>query len=67
MLSSLILTAFLMGLSGAPHCATRCGVPCAAALRRRLPLRALFGRWGGYSGLGFMAAGCAGLGAQVIR
>jgi hypothetical protein len=67
MLSSLILTAFLMGLSGAPHCATMCGVPCAAALRRSLPLSALLGRWLGYSVLGFMAAASAGLVSQWSR
>jgi len=67
MLSSLILTAFLMGLSGAPHCATMCGVPCAAALRRSLPFSALLGRWLGYSLLGFVAAASAGLVSQWSR
>lgn len=67
MLSSLILTAFLMGLSGAPHCAMMCGVPCAAALRRSLPLPALLGRWLGYSVLGFLAAASAGLVSQWSR
>ncbi|MGE5453153.1 MAG: sulfite exporter TauE/SafE family protein [Acidobacteriota bacterium] len=56
MLSGLILTAFLMGLTGAPHCATMCGVPCAAAFRQGIPLSALLGRWLGYALLGGIAA-----------
>ena len=67
MLSSLILTAFLMGLSGAPHCAAMCGVPCAAALRRDLPISALLGRWLGYGLLGAVAAASAGLVSQWSR
>jgi sulfite exporter TauE/SafE len=67
MLSGLIVTAFLMGLSGAPHCATMCGVPCAAALRGNLPLTALVGRWLGYGLLGAIAAASAGLVSQWGR
>lgn len=61
MLSSLILTAFLMGLTGSPHCAAMCGLPCAAALQRGLPWQALLGRWIGYVALGVIAATSAGL------
>lgn len=64
MLSGLILTAFLMGVTGAPHCATMCGLPCAAALRRSLPLPVLIGRWLGYALLGGIAAASAGVVSQ---
>lgn len=60
MLSGLLTTAFLMGLSGAPHCATMCGMPCAAALQRRIPMSALLGRWVSYALLGAIAASSAG-------
>ena len=60
MLSGLILTALLMGLTGAPHCATMCGMPCAAALQRGVPISALVGRWLGYALLGGIAAAGAG-------
>ncbi len=67
MLSGLMLTAFLMGLGGAPHCATMCGVPCATALRRALPWQALVGRWAGYALLGAVAAVSAGSVSQWSR
>lgn len=67
MLSGLILTAFLMGLGGAPHCATMCGVPCAAAFRRALPWQALLGRCVGYAVLGAVAAASAGAVSQWSR
>lgn len=61
MLSGLMLTAFLMGVSGAPHCAAMCGTACAAAFRHGLPVRALVGRCIGYALLGALAAASAGL------
>lgn len=67
MLSGLILTAFLMGLTGAPHCASMCGVPCAAALRRAVPVQALIGRWVGYAALGGLAAASSGLVSHWAR
>lgn len=69
MLSGLLATAFVMGLSGAPHCATMCGMPCAAALQRDIPLPALAGRCVSYIVLGAIAATAAAwisdLGRQV--
>lgn len=41
MLTGLLLTAFLMGLGGIPHCTAMCGAACAATGRhssRRLQL-----------------------------
>lgn len=61
MLSGLLITAFLMGLGGLPHCAVMCGAPCAAAFPRGLPLLALVGRALGYAALGGAAAASAGL------
>jgi sulfite exporter TauE/SafE len=59
-LSGLILTAFLMGLGGMPHCAAMCGAPCAAAFPKGLPVASLVGRCIGYAGLGGLAAASAG-------
>lgn len=67
MLSGLILTAFLMGLGGVPHCAAMCGAACAAALPRGVPLASLLGRCLGYAALGAVAAASAGLVAQWGR
>lgn len=67
MLSGLILTAFLMGLGGVPHCATMCGAACAALLPRGVPLSSLLGRCVGYAMLGAVAAASAGLVAQWGR
>ncbi|HET8871301.1 MAG TPA: sulfite exporter TauE/SafE family protein [Aquabacterium sp.] len=67
MLSGLILSAFLMGLSGAPHCAAMCGMPCAAALKRPVPLTGLIGRATGYALLGGVAAASAGWVSQWSR
>lgn len=61
MLTGLVATAFLMGVSGAPHCATMCGMPCAAALQRNIPLSALLGRWFSYAILGLLASSSAAL------
>jgi sulfite exporter TauE/SafE len=57
MLISLLITAFLMGLAGIPHCAAMCATPCAMAAPQGLPLRALLGRSTGYALLGALAAG----------
>jgi sulfite exporter TauE/SafE len=58
-LSGLMLTAFLMGLGGIPHCAAMCGAACAAALPRGVPPLALLGRCVGYALLGALAAASA--------
>lgn len=67
MLSGLILTAFLMGLGGIPHCAAMCGAACAAALPRGVPLPSLLGRCLAYALLGSVAAASAGTVAQWGR
>lgn len=67
MLSSLILTAFLMGLGGAPHCAAMCGAACASLLPRGVPLASLLGRSVGYAILGAIASSSFGLVAQWGR
>jgi sulfite exporter TauE/SafE len=66
-LSGLILTAFLMGLGGMPHCAAMCGVACAAALPKGVPALTFLGRALGYAMLGAVAATGAGLIAQWGR
>lgn len=60
MLSGLMLTAFLMGVGGIPHCAAMCGAPCAAAFPRGLPWTSLLGRCLGYALMGALAAMSAG-------
>lgn len=57
MLISLLVSAFLMGLVGVPHCAAMCATPCAAALPSGLPVTAVLGRSMGYALLGALAAG----------
>lgn len=59
MLTSLLLSALLMGLGGLPHCAAMCAAPCAAALPRGVPWPALIGRTVGYALLGAVAAGAS--------
>lgn len=61
MLSSLLATAFLMGLAGIPHCTAMCGAACAAAFPRGLSIWTLLGRAIGYACLGAVAAAAAGL------
>lgn len=67
MLSGLLLTAFLMGLGGIPHCAAMCGAACAVAFPKGLPLPALLGRCLGYATLGAVAAASAGLASRWGR
>lgn len=67
MLSSLILTAFLMGLGGAPHCAAMCGAACAALLPGGVSWLSLLGRCVGYAVLGAVAAASFGTVAQWGR
>ncbi len=67
MLSSLMLTAFLMGLGGVPHCAAMCGAACAALLPNGVPLTSLLGRCVGYALLGAVAAVGFGAAAQWGR
>lgn len=64
MLTSLLVTATLMGLAGIPHCTAMCGAACAAALPRGLSPWALLGRAIGYACLGVVAATAAGLVSQ---
>lgn len=61
MLTGLLLTAFLMGLGGIPHCTAMCGAACAVAFPRGLPVAAWVGRLLGYAALGGVAAVSAGL------
>lgn len=61
MLTSLLATAFLMGLAGIPHCTAMCGAACAAAFPRGLSGWTLLGRAIGYACLGVVAATAAGL------
>ncbi|MGC4062027.1 MAG: sulfite exporter TauE/SafE family protein [Aquabacterium sp.] len=67
MLSGLILTAFLMGLGGVPHCAAMCGAACAVALPKGVPLSSLLGRCLAYALLGSVAAASAGIAARWGR
>lgn len=64
MLSSLLATAFLMGLAGIPHCTAMCGAACAVAFPRGLSIWTLIGRAIGYACLGAVAAAAAGLVAR---
>jgi sulfite exporter TauE/SafE len=61
MLSSLMLTALLMGLGGVPHCAAMCGSACTVVFPRGVPLLSLLGRCLSYALLGAVAAASAGL------
>lgn len=61
MLTSLLVTAFLMGLAGIPHCTAMCGSACAAVFPKGLSAWTLFGRAIGYACLGVVAATAAGL------
>jgi len=63
-LSSLLATAFLMGLAGIPHCTAMCGAACAVAFPRGLSIWTLIGRAIGYACLGAVAAAAAGLVAR---
>lgn len=71
MLASLLLTAFVMGLAGGPHCVLMCGAACGAmqtpspsSSQRFIPLRVIqtipwsfyLGRMLGYGLLGALAA-----------
>ncbi|MEI6733325.1 MAG: sulfite exporter TauE/SafE family protein [Comamonadaceae bacterium] len=62
MQSSLVLTSFLMGLAGGPHCVAMCGAACAA-IGQSAGARGSFAMWIfqigrvlGYSALGALAA-----------
>ena len=74
MLSSLALTALMMGLAGGPHCVAMCGAACAglgqaAGTRRAQALGAFqVGRLIGYSALGALAAASVqGLGWLTVQ
>lgn len=60
-MSSLLATAFLMGLAGIPHCTAMCGSACAVAFPRGLSIWTLLGRAIGYACLGALAAAAVGL------
>lgn len=60
MLSSLLLSAFLMGLAGIPHCAAMCAAPCALAAPQGLAGWTLAGRTLGYALLGALATTAVG-------
>lgn len=64
MLTSLLTTAFVMGLAGVPHCTAMCGAACAAAFPKGVSGWALLGRAIGYACLGVVAATAAGLVAR---
>lgn len=61
MLSSLLVTAFLMGLAGIPHCTAMCGAACVMAFPKGVSPWSLLGRAIGYACLGVVAATAAGL------
>lgn len=67
MLYSLLLTAFLMGVAGLPHCATMCAAPCAAVMPHGVSGGAVLGRTLGYAVLGGVAAGAMSLVAAWSR
>jgi sulfite exporter TauE/SafE len=60
-LTSLLATAFLMGLAGIPHCTAMCGAACAAVFPQGVSAWTLLGRAIGYACLGVVAAAAAGL------
>jgi uncharacterized protein len=55
-LASLMLSAWLMGVAGLPHCMVMCAAPCAAARPHGLSWAAVIGRSMGYATLGALAA-----------
>ncbi len=63
MLENLLLTAFLMGWAGGPHCLAMCGAPCTAIAQAGAPRDTVAlvwfqgGRLLGYGLLGVLAAG----------
>ncbi len=73
MQSSLILTTFVMGLAGGPHCIAMCGTACGGIARvngKRATMQFQAGRLLGYSSLGALGAASVGmlawLSAQTI-
>lgn len=60
MQSSLVLTTFLMGVAGGPHCLAMCGAPCTAIHKTQSGNYSLWkfqaGRLIGYASLGAIAA-----------
>lgn len=59
MLTGLLVSAFLMGLAGIPHCAAMCATPCAALLPSGVSAWSIAGRSFGYALLGAVAAAAA--------
>ena len=63
MQNSLILSAFLMGLAGGPHCVAMCGAACGAIAQANTKLATWqfqLGRLLGYASLGAIAAASVG-------
>lgn len=56
LLASLVMSAWLMGLAGLPHCVVMCAAPCAAARPQGLSWSVVVGRSLGYAVLGAVAA-----------
>ncbi len=56
MLASLVMSAWLMGLAGLPHCVVMCAAPCAAARPLGVSWSVVVGRSLGYAALGAVAA-----------
>jgi len=58
MLTTLLATAFLMGVAGGPHCVVMCGAACTGIARAKPKNMGLFhlGRLVGYALLGLIAA-----------
>jgi len=68
MQSALILTAFVMGLTGGPHCVAMCGTACGGIVQingKSAALEFQVGRILGYSGLGAVAAASVGFLAWI--
>jgi uncharacterized protein len=64
MQGSLILTAFVMGLAGGPHCVAMCGAACGSIAQingKQAVWQFQAGRLLGYSSLGALAAASVGL------
>ena len=61
---ALVISALMLGLAGAPHCAAMCGAACAAATRgggTSVPVAFHLSRVAGYTLAGAVAASSVGL------
>jgi uncharacterized protein len=67
---ALVVSAFMLGLAGAPHCTAMCGAACAAVLRRGRGGAAVvfhLARIAGYAAAGALAASSVGVLAALGR